>query len=190
MSDYDMFNSLLGLSLGLILFVSIIALAIIVLYVIGTWKLFKKAGKQGWEALIPFYSTYVLVEISGLNWWYFLIAISGTICTIAKIDGLNYICNLAGMAVNFFVFYNIAKKMKQQPIGYGVAGALVAPIITMILGFSDKYTFDPSVQVSPNGPIGDTKESTSNEPEKYCLGCGCKLKPGTKFCEKCGKEVK
>ena len=60
----------------------------------------------------------------------------------------------------------------------------------MILGFSGKYTFDPSVQVSPNGPIGDTKESTSNEPEKYCLGCGCKLKPGTKFCEKCGKEVK
>ena len=189
MSDYDMFSSLLGLSLGLLLFVSIIALAIIVLYVIGTWKLFKKAGKQGWEALIPFYSTYVLVEISGLNWWYFLIAISGTICTIAKIDGLNYICNLAGMAVNFFVFYNIAKKMKQQPVGYGVAGALVAPIITMILGFSGKYTFDPSVQVSPNGPIGDTKESTSNEPEKYCLGCGCKLKAGTKFCEKCGKEV-
>ncbi len=79
--------------------------------------------------------------------------------------------------------------MKQQPVGYGVAGALVAPIITMILGFSGKYTFDPSVQVSPNGPIGDTKESTSNEPEKYCLGCGCKLKAGTKFCEKCGKEV-
>ena len=70
MSDYDMFSSLLGLSLGLILFVSIIALAIIVLYVIGTWKLFKKAGKQGWEALIPFYSTYVLVEISGLNYHY------------------------------------------------------------------------------------------------------------------------
>ena len=32
---------------------------------------------------------------------------------------------------------------------------------------------------------GSTKESTSNEPEKYCLGCGCKLKAGTKFCEKC-----
>ena len=59
----------------------------------------------------------------------------------------------------------------------------------MVLGFSNKYTYDSSIEVSPNGPIGDTKESKSNEPEKYCLGCGCKLKPGTKFCEKCGKEV-
>lgn len=185
----DAFGVLATTSIGLIVFFGIIAIAFYVVYVIALAKLFKKAGEDGWKAIIPFYNVFVLIQIAGLNWWYFLIAISGTICTIAKIDGLNYICNLAGMAVNFFAFYNIAKKMKQQPVGYGVAGALVAPIITMILGFSDKYTFDPSVQVSPNGPIGDTKESTSNEPEKYCLGCGCKLKAGTKFCEKCGKEV-
>ena len=114
MSDYDMFSSLLGLSLGLILFVSIIVLAIIVLYVIGTWKLFKKAGKQGWEALIPFYSTYVLVEISGLNWWYFLIAISGTIVNILDIDGLSTVTLLASRIVNAFCFYNIAKKTKPK----------------------------------------------------------------------------
>ena len=80
--------------------------------------------------------------------------------------------------------------MKQQPVGYGVAGALSCPNNNNdIRIFRQIYSFDPSVQVSPNGPIGDTKESTSNEPEKYCLGCGCKLKAGTKFCEKCGKEV-
>lgn len=178
-----------AIALGILWLLGIIALAFYVVYVIALEKLFIKAGEDGWKAVVPFYNVFVLVQISGLNWWYFLIAISGTICTIAKIDGLNYICNLASMAVNFFVFYNIAKKMKQQPIGFGVAGALVKGIIVMILGFSDKYTFDSSVQVSPNGPIGDTKESKSNEPEKYCLGCGCKLKTGTKFCEKCGKEV-
>lgn len=185
----DAFGVLATTSIGLIVFLGIIAIAFYVVYVIALAKLFKKAGEDGWKAIIPFYNVFVLIQISGLNWWYFLIAISGTICTITKIDGLNYICNLAGMAVNFFVFYNIAKKMKQQPVGYGVAGIFVAPIITMVLGFSNKYTYDSSIEVSPNGPIGDTKESKSNEPEKYCLGCGCKLKPGTKFCEKCGKEV-
>ena len=186
----DAFGVLAATSIGLIVFLGIIAIAFYVVYVIALAKLFKKAGEDGWKAIIPFYNVFVLIQISGLNWWYFLIAISGTICTIAKIDGLNYICNLAGMAVNFFVFYNIAKKMKQQPVGYGVAGIFVAPIITMVLGFSNKYTYDSSIEVSPNGPIGDnTKPSTNSEPEKYCLGCGCKLKPGTKFCEKCGKEV-
>ena len=186
----DAFGVLAATSIGLIVFLVIIAIAFYVVYVIALAKLFKKAGEDGWKAIIPFYNVFVLIQIAGLNWWYFLIAISGTICTIAKIDGLDYICSLASMAVNFFIFYNVAKKMKQQPVGYGVAGAFVAPIITMVLGFSNKYTFDPSVQVSPNGPIGDnTKTSTNSEPEKYCLGCGCKLKPGTKFCEKCGKEV-
>ena len=116
----DAFGVLATTSIGLIVFFGIIAIAFYVVYVIALAKLFKKAGEDGWKAIIPFYNVFVLIQIAGLNWWYFLIAISGTICTIAKIDGLNYICNLAGMAVNFFVFYNIAKKMKQQPVGYGV----------------------------------------------------------------------
>ena len=107
----DAFGVLATTSIGLIVFFGIIAIAFYVVYVIALAKLFKKAGEDGWKAIIPFYNVFVLIQIAGLNWWYFLIAISGTICTIAKIDGLNYICNLAGMAVNFFVFYNIAKKM-------------------------------------------------------------------------------
>lgn len=65
-----------SLILGGSIFILLLVIALYVVYVIGLWKLFKKAGKQGWEAIIPFYNTYVLVEISGLNWWYFLIAIS------------------------------------------------------------------------------------------------------------------
>ena len=189
MSDYDMFSSLLGLSLGLILFVSIIVLAIIVLYVIGTWKLFKKAGKQGWEALIPFYSTYVLVEISGLNWWYFLIAISGTIVNILDIDGLSTVTLLASRIVNAFCFYNIAKKTKQNQTGYAIAAAFVPGIMALIVGLSKSITWDNTISVSPNGPI-DANNKDSNVPqEKYCLGCGHKLDNGVQFCKNCRKKV-
>ena len=186
----DKLAALLGASIGLIIFVLLIIIAFYIVYVVALAKLFNKAGEAGWKAIIPFYNTFVLIQIAGLNWWYFLIAISGTIFSILNIDGLDYICNLAALAVNFFVFYNLAKKMKQQPVGFAVASIFVAPIITMVLGFSNKYIYDKYIEVSPNGPIGDNKEATSNEPEKYCLGCGCKVKPGTKFCEKCGTEVK
>lgn len=181
-------NNIFAVILGGSIIVLLLLLVFYVFYVIGLWKLFEKAGKEGWKAIIPFYNTFVLVEISGLNWWYFLIAISGTICSILGIDGLNYICNLASLAVNFFIFYNLAKKMKQQPMGFAVASIFVAPIITMVLGFSSKYTYDNTIVVSPNGPIGDVNSENADK-EKYCLGCGVKLKSDVKFCENCGKKV-
>ena len=181
-------NNIFAVILGVSIIVLLLLLVFYVFYVIGLWKLFEKAGKEGWKAIIPFYNTFVLVEISGLNWWYFLIAISGTICSILGLDGLNYICNLASLAVNFFIFYNLAKKMKQQPMGFAVASIFVAPIITMVLGFSSKYTYDNTIVVSPNGPIGDVNSENADK-EKYCLGCGVKLKSDVKFCENCGKKV-
>ena len=96
------------------------------------------------------------------------------------------------MAVNFFILYNIAKKMKQQPMGFAIAGIFVQPIMIMVLGFSSKYSYDPSIEVSPNGPIGEnsTNSSTSsNDTVKYCSGCGSKIISGSQFCDKCGKKV-
>lgn len=191
MYNENAFAALLGGSIILILIVALLLIAVYAVYVVGLWKLFKKAGKNGWEAIIPFYNTWVLIEISGLNWWYFLIAISGTIFSVLQIEGLSAITNIASLAVNFFCFYNIAKKMHQNEIGFGVAGALVPVVLVPILGLSDKYTFDSSVEVSPNGPIGapTANNNTSNEPERYCLGCGQKLKKDVQFCENCGKKV-
>ena len=132
--------------------ITLIIVAFVIVCIVAEWNLFKKAGKNGWEAIIPFYNTYVLVEIAGLNWWYFLIAISGTILGFVGIDGLGTLTTLAGAAVNFFIFYNLAKRMKKSEVAYGVLAIFFAPIMAMILGFSkDKY--DSSIKVSPNGPI-------------------------------------
>ena len=43
-------------------------LTVISLY--GLWLLFKKAGKQGWEAVVPFYREYVMAQLVGRpTWW-------------------------------------------------------------------------------------------------------------------------
>lgn len=190
MYNSDALNAIIGGSIALILILGLLVIAYLVFYIICLWKLFKKAGKNGWEALIPFYNTYVLVEISGLNWWYFLIAISGTIASVLKIDGLAWLTNIAGLVVNFFIFYNLAKKMHKEPIGIAIAGTFVSGIMVPILGLSKTYEYDSSVAVSPNGPIGDNKDSANTEsPERFCLGCGKKLKPNSLFCENCGKKV-
>lgn len=146
-------GALVGASVAFIMVFLLIIFAFVIVYVIALAKLFKKAGEAGWKAIIPFYNTFVLIQIAGLNWWYFLIAISGTILSVLGITGLDTLCSLAGYLVNFFIFYNLAKKMHKNPIGYAIGAIFVMPIMTMIFGFSNNYNYDRNVQVSPNGPI-------------------------------------
>ena len=37
------------------------------------WKVFEKANKPGWAAIIPIYNVIVLIQIAGLSLWYLLL---------------------------------------------------------------------------------------------------------------------
>ena len=39
-------------------------IVLIVLPYVGLYKLFQKAGRQGWEAIIPIYNFYVMIKLS------------------------------------------------------------------------------------------------------------------------------
>ena len=44
-----------------------------IIQIISLWKLFEKAGEQGWKAIIPIYNIYVLLKIVGKpGWWLIL----------------------------------------------------------------------------------------------------------------------
>lgn len=188
MIDNSFIDYFLGLSLGLIFIFVVIILVFYVLYVVSLWKLFKKAGKNGWEALIPFYNTFVLIEISELNWWYFLIILA---CNLINIEGLDTLLSVIRMIVYGFCFYNIAQKTNQNKKLYAILGLFFSNILVMILGLSSSIKWDSSVKVSKNGLIKDddmnTKESSNNE--RYCLSCGKKLNSNDKFCTNCGKKI-
>lgn len=52
---------------------NIIMLLILIGYHIGLWKLFVKAGRPGWEALIPVYSFYVMLKLTGRPMWWMIL---------------------------------------------------------------------------------------------------------------------
>ena len=55
-------------------FGGIVWLAVIVLMIAAMWKIFEKAGKPGWAAIIPIYNIIILLEIVGKPiWWLFVI---------------------------------------------------------------------------------------------------------------------
>jgi uncharacterized membrane protein YhaH (DUF805 family) len=67
---------------GVFIFFIVIYLAFCVLMIVCGWKIFEKAGKPGWAAIVPIYSIIVMLEIIGKPWWYifmFLIPIYGQI---------------------------------------------------------------------------------------------------------------
>ena len=128
---------------GLILLILITVLTTVI---IAEWKTFKKAGKKGWEAIVPLYNTWTIIEIAGLNWWYFLILIGLTLAS-----SLSFIFTLASYYINFIIYYNIGKKTRQNEILYGILGIFVPFVPTLIIGFSQNITYDKNIEVSPNG---------------------------------------
>ena len=65
-----------GACVGYPIGVLMIELLLIVVVVVGLWKLFTKAGKPGWSALIPIYNTCMVIDMAGKPiWWIILLFI-------------------------------------------------------------------------------------------------------------------
>jgi Family of unknown function (DUF5684) len=57
---------------------AIVGILVAVLVIAGLWRVFTKAGKPGWAALIPIYNLIVLLQIVGKPaWWLLLFLIPG-----------------------------------------------------------------------------------------------------------------
>ena len=87
--------------------------------IVGRWKVFEKAGKEGWKSLIPFYSGYCLYDISmGTGWLYFLTFIPLVGLVVSVVQAVNlaraFGCGTF-MAILLFVFQDIML----IPLGFG-----------------------------------------------------------------------
>ena len=63
---FTVLGTIFGAFLGIVI---VISLVIGILQIIGTWKVFTKAGEKGWKCLIPIYNVVILFRISGLSPW-------------------------------------------------------------------------------------------------------------------------
>ena len=70
---------------GIMIVYFIVVLAIMVLIIAGMWKMFVKAGKPGWGAIVPFYNMYCLFEMSFGSGWLFLLLLVPCVDVIMEI---------------------------------------------------------------------------------------------------------
>ena len=104
-----------------------IYLAIVVLWVLGMWCVFAKAGESGWQALIPLWSTIVLLRIVGRPWWWLIL----------------YVIPIVGLVILIIVANDLAKSFGRG-VGTTVGLILLQPIFVAILGFGSAEYHGPA----------------------------------------------
>lgn len=112
-----------SLSLAALTIVYIPVLIVCILCIVANWKLFKKAGKPGWAAIIPLYNLYVMYSIIYGNGWRFLLLI------------IPFVNIFIGIKAYFDLAHVYGKS-----IAFGIGLAFFSPIFICILGFGNaKY---------------------------------------------------
>ena len=81
----------------------LLILFIIAFYLYTYWRIFEKAGKPGWAALIPIYNTLMLLEIVGKPWWWILLFLIPIVNIIFAIWMVNMLSLSFGKSTGFTV---------------------------------------------------------------------------------------
>jgi hypothetical protein len=98
----------------------LVYLAILVAIVAGIWKAFEKAGEPGWAAIVPIYNVYVMVKISGNDWWWLLLFL---------IPFVNFLALLK-------ISIDVAEQFGQG-LGFGLGLGVLSFVFWPLLGFGD-----------------------------------------------------
>lgn len=136
----NVFIEMLSATFGLAY--TMIALAVGILTIIGRWKVFEKAGKPGWGAIVPFYSEYCLYEMTFGVGWLFL---------------LDFIC--IGFIFRIIRCFKLATSFRLGG-AFGVGLWLLNPIFMMILGFGNYEYY--GINGQGFGPNGTSANSNDN----------------------------
>jgi hypothetical protein len=98
----------------------LVELLVLVLYVVSMWKVFVKAGKPGWAAIIPIYNIIVLLEVAERPLWWIIL----------------FFIPIANLVVLIIVSLDVARVFGKGT-GFGIGLWLLGFIFYPILAFGD-----------------------------------------------------
>lgn len=114
--------------------VTLVSLAVSVLVIAGMWGVSSKAGQPGWAAIIPFYSTIVLLRVVGKPWWWLLLMFIPVV----------------NIVVGVIVCVDLAKSFGKGA-GFGILTFLFSIVCIPTLGFGSAQYVGPGGQPSYPG---------------------------------------
>jgi hypothetical protein len=101
-------------------------IAVIVFFIFCMWKIFVKAGKPGWAAIIPIYNIIVELEIIGRPWWWLLLML----------------IPLVNVVIGIIILFDLAKVFGKGT-GFGFGLLFLSFIFIPILALGDARYLGP-----------------------------------------------
>lgn len=102
-------------------------LILLVVLIAALWKIFTKAGKPGWAAIVPFYNLIVLLEIVGRPLWWIVM----------------FLIPFVNIVFAFLLVIDLAKSFGKG-IGYAMGLIFLSPIFYPMLGFGSARYHGPA----------------------------------------------
>ncbi|MFH1373837.1 MAG: DUF5684 domain-containing protein [bacterium] len=89
-----------------------------ILTIVGLYKVFEKAGRAGWTAIVPIYNIYIALNIINRPWfWLLLMCIP-----------------IVNIYFLFVASFDLAERFGKGKL-FGIGMVLLAPFFYLILGF-------------------------------------------------------
>jgi hypothetical protein len=106
-------------------------LGVLVLVIVSIWKIFEKAGKPGWAAIVPIYNMIVLLEIVKKPvWWIVLMMIP-----------------FVNIVIAIIVYVELAKSFGKSA-GFGIGMIFLSFIFLPLLAFGEDQYLDAAASSS------------------------------------------
>lgn len=108
---------------------------VVALMIYSMWKIFAKAGKPGWAAIIPIYNLIVLLEIVGKPLWWIIL----------------FLIPFVNFVIAIIVYIELAKAFGKGA-GFGIGLVFLPFIFFPILGLGEAKYVKASSATPPSMP--------------------------------------
>lgn len=160
-----------GDSYWLLSFIStyfLLALALLILFIVAEWKVFKKAGQPGWASIVPFYSTYIEYKAFWGDTRYFWYALICGLLSIIPVVG--FIGSAIAIVFSLVLCYKKAQSFGQS-VGFTIGLVFLPNIFNAILAFDKNmqyvgYPEKTDTEKKIDEKVNDFVQDNFSEPEE------------------------
>lgn len=174
--DYGTSSTMSSGAIAALVIIYLILLAASIFCIVSLWKIFTKAGKPGWAAIIPVYNLVVLLEITELPMWYIAL----------------FFVPIGNLVVAILIGIELAQRFGKSN-GFGVGLVFLAPVFYGILAFGKDSKYipkSPRSHYNQNAGFFCVQCGNPVTPDaKFCVNCGNKMESNIKFCTHCGSVL-
>jgi hypothetical protein len=117
---------------GAVTVIVIVALIWAVLVIAGWWKVFTKADRPGWAALVPIFNVYTMCKVAGRPGWWIVLFLIPIVNIVA------YLVLMVDLARSF-----------GKGFGFSLGLVFLSPLFAVILGFGSATYRGPAAAMTP-----------------------------------------